>query len=182
MPPGIFFISRLFKYICSMEFRLRPWSIADLDSLVKYAGNFNIAKNMTDGFPHPYSEENGRRFIEFATSDNPIRIFAIEVNGEAVGGIGLHPQGDIQRKNAELGYWLAELYWGNGIITRAIKQMVEFGFKTFDINRIFARPFGHNLASQRVLEKAGFKLEARLEKTFFKNGEFVDELIYAIRR
>ncbi|HYG15426.1 MAG TPA: GNAT family protein [Bacteroidia bacterium] len=165
-----------------MDFKLRPWNINDLDSLVKHAGNYNIAKNMTDSFPHPYSEENGRRFIEFATGDTPIRIFAIEVNGEAVGGIGLHPQNDIQRTNAELGYWLAEPYWGRGIITRAIPQMVEFGFNTFEITRIFARPFGTNMASQRVLEKTGFNLEARFEKTFYKNGEFVDELIYAIRK
>lgn len=165
-----------------MDFILRPWRIADLGSLVKYAGNKNIARYMTDGFPYPYSEEDGRRFIEFANSDNPVHIFAIEINGEAAGGIGLHPQEDIQCKNAELGYWLAEPFWGMGIISRAILQMVEFGFKTYDINRIFARPFGTNLASQRVLEKSGFKLEARFEKTFFKNGEFIDELIYAIRR
>jgi len=135
-----------------------------------------------DIFPNPYHEANGRTFISMATKDSPLHIFAIDVGGEAVGGIGLHPQSDVQRKNAELGYWLAEPYWGKGIVTEAVKQMIEYGFKTFDINRIFARPFGNNLASQRVLEKAGFKLEARFEKTFFKNGEFLDELIYAIRR
>ena len=60
--------------------------------------------------------------------------------------------------------------------------MVDYGFQHWDINRIFARPFGTNIASQRVLEKAGFVLEARLEKTIFKNGEYLDELIYAVRR
>ena len=81
-----------------------------------------------------------------------------------------------------MGYWLAEPYWGQGIITNAIKEMIGFTFKTYDINRVFARPFDTNTASQRVLEKAGFKLEAKLEKTIYKNGEYLDELIYAYRR
>jgi len=165
-----------------MEFILRSWKMDDLDSLVKHGNNFRIAKFMTDGFPHPYSIENGKAFIEFATKDNPIHIFAIDINGEAVGGIGIHPQGDIYRKNAELGYWLSEMYWGRGIITKAIPEMIDFAFKTYDIQRVFARPFGNNPASQRVLEKSGFILEAKLEGTLFKNGEVLDELIYAIRR
>jgi len=165
-----------------MEFNLRPWTIKDLDSLVHYANNKNIARYMTDGFHHPYTVETGKAFIEFATKDNPIHIFAIEINGKASGGIGIHPQHDIQQKNAELGYWLAEPFWGHGIMTKAVKQMIDFAFKTFDIDRLFARPFGSNIASQKVLEKAGFEFETRFEKTFFKNGEFEDELFYSVRR
>lgn len=165
-----------------MEFKLRPWKITDLDNLVKNANNAKIAKFMTDMFPYPYTREKGISFIDFASSDKPVRIFAIEINGEASGGIGLHPQQDINAKNAELGYWLGEPFWGKGIITAAVKQMVEYGFSTLDITRIFARPFGTNKASQKVLEKAGFKLEARFEKTFYKHGEFIDELIYAVRK
>ena len=165
-----------------MQFIFRPWALSDLDSLVRYANNSDIAKFMTDGFPHPYTEENGQAFIAFATKDDPIHIFAIDVAGEAVGGIGLHPQADVHRKNAELGYWLAEPFWGKGIITNAIKEIVAFGFKTYDINRIFARPFATNIGSQKVLEKAGFALEGRFEKTFIKNGELVDELVYAVRK
>ncbi|UPL50069.1 GNAT family N-acetyltransferase [Hymenobacter sublimis] len=163
-------------------FTLRPWALADLASLVRYANNSAIARYMNDQFPHPYTEENGRAFIDMASQENPPHILAIEVAGEAVGGIGIHPRTNIERKNAELGYWLGEPFWGQGIITEAVRQMVDYGFRTFDITRIFARPFGTNLASQRVLEKAGFVLEARFENTFFKNGEFLDELIYAVRR
>jgi RimJ/RimL family protein N-acetyltransferase len=112
-------------------------------------------------------------------NDNPIKVFAIEVDGEAVGSIGIFPQSDIHEKNAEMGYWLAEEFWGQGIMTKAIQEMVVYGFRAFDIVRIFARPFSTNLKSQRVLEKAGFKLEASLGKALFKNGEFMDELIYA---
>jgi RimJ/RimL family protein N-acetyltransferase len=165
-----------------MEFLLRPWQLSDLPSLVRYANNWSIAKNMTDKFPHPYTEENGNAFIAFANSDTPVHIFAITVQDEAVGGIGIHPQEDIHRKNAELGYWLAEPFWGKGIISKAIYQMVNFAFDTYDISRVFARPFGTNLTSQRVLEKNSFLLEGRFEKVLYKNGEYLDELIYAVRR
>lgn len=154
----------------------------DVESLVLFANNFNIAKNLTNQFPHPYTKENGEAFIKMATGENPYRIFAIEIEGQASGGIGLHPQTDIHIKNAELGYWLAEPFWGKGIMTKAVKEIVEYGFKNFDLTRIFARPFGTNLGSQKVLERAGFQLEARFEKALFKNGEFLDELIYAVRR
>ena len=165
-----------------MAFTLRPWSIDDLPSLIQSANNPAIAGFMNDQFPHPYTEETGRNFIQMASQANPVHIFAIEVEGQAVGGIGIHPGSNIERKNAEMGYWLAEPFWGRGIITEAVKQLVAYGFQTFDINRIFARPFGTNLASQRVLEKAGFTLEARFDKTIFKNGEYLDELVYAVRR
>lgn len=164
------------------EFNIRPWKIEDISDLVVNANNPKIAQFMTDGFPHPYAWDNGMAFIEMANKENPVHIFCIDVNGEACGGIGLHLQHDIQRKNAELGYWLAEKYWGKGIVTQAIDWIVDYGFATYDIDRIFARPFGHNIASQRVLDKSGFKLEGRFEKTLYKNGEFVDELVYAIRR
>jgi len=165
-----------------MDFKLRPFELNDLESLVRHANNFNVAKFLTDAFPHPYTAENGRAFIEFANKDTPVHIFAIVINDEVAGGIGIHPQSDIHRKNVELGYWLAEPFWGRGVITKAIGEMVDFAFKNYDINRVFARPFGTNKASQRVLEKAGFNLEASIEKSLFKNGEFLDELIYAIRR
>ncbi len=165
-----------------MDFQLRPWQIDDLDNLVHHANNYEIAKNLTDLFPYPYSAENGRQFIELATHSQPNRILAIAVDGKAAGAIGIHPQDDIERMNAELGYWLGQEYWGRGIMTQAIQQMVAYGFQHWPVNRIYARPFGTNIGSQRALEKAGFILEARLEKTLFKFGNYVDELIYAVRR
>jgi len=165
-----------------MEFKLREWNLNDIDSLVKYANNYKIAANLTDQFPHPYNIENGKAFIQMATKDIPTSIFAIEINGEASGGIGLHLQSDIHKKNAELGYWLAEPHWGKGVMSKAVKQMIDYGFKTFEIERIFASPFGTNIGSQKVLEKAGFILEGKFEKTLFKNGEYFDELIYAVRK
>jgi [ribosomal protein S5]-alanine N-acetyltransferase len=165
-----------------MKVILRPWTASDLDNLVRYANNWNIAKNMTDKFPFPYGENNGKAFIEMATKDDPIHIFAIDTEGQAIGGIGIHPQDDIHRKNAELGYWLAEPFWGQGIISNTIKQVIDFAFETYDIDRIFARPFGTNIPSQKVLEKNNFVLEGRFEKVLIKDGELVDEMIYAFRR
>ncbi|MBC7885984.1 MAG: GNAT family N-acetyltransferase [Saprospiraceae bacterium] len=163
-------------------FKLRNWHISDAENLNKYANNFNISKNLTDAFPHPYTIDHAHNFINMVTAKDPNTVFAIEINDVAAGGIGLHPQQDIYRKNAELGYWLGEPFWGHGIITQAINQIVEFGFTHLDINRIFARPFGSNIASQRVLEKAGFVLEASFYKTLIKNGEYEDELVYAKRK
>jgi RimJ/RimL family protein N-acetyltransferase len=162
-----------------MNFKLRKWNEADLCSLVKYANNGNVAKWLTNVFPHPYTKEDGKAYLSTVANDNPTKVFAIEVNGEAAGSIGIFPQTDIHEKNAEVGYWLAEEYWGQGVMAKAIQEVVEYGFRTFDIVRIFARPFSTNLKSQRVLEKAGFALEARLKKALFKNGEFMDEVIYA---
>jgi [ribosomal protein S5]-alanine N-acetyltransferase len=163
-------------------FTIRPWQPDDLENLVKNANNPNIARYMTDAFPHPYTLESGKSFLSFAMQGNPIHIFAIEADGVAAGGIGIHPQSDIMRKNAELGYWLGEPYWGRGIITAAIPQMLKFAFDTYDITRVYARPFGNNPASARVLEKCGFVLEATISRNIFKNGEFLDELIYGYRK
>ncbi len=165
-----------------MEFKLRTWQVTDLLSLVKYANNENIARWLTNAFPHPYTEEDGKAYLAMIANDNPVKVFAIEVNGEAVGSIGLFPQSDIHEKSAEMGYWLAEEFWGNGIMSGAIREIVEYGFRTFDIVRIFARPFATNERSQKVLEKAGFHFEARLQKALYKNGELVDEIIYATFR
>ncbi|MBL7934673.1 MAG: GNAT family N-acetyltransferase [Bacteroidia bacterium] len=165
-----------------MEITLRPWHLDDTSDLVALANNKNIAQFMADVFPHPYTIENGKTFIAFATSNPNSKIFAIIVNNKPVGSIGLHLQTDILKKNAEIGYWIGEAYWGKGIITKAVPQMVDYGFKHLDIVRIFARIFGTNKASQKVMEKCGFILEGKYEKTIFKNNQFLDELIYAIRK
>ena len=164
------------------EITLSPWKLEEIDILVKYANNKNIADNLTDAFPHPYTVEDGIKFITTYSNYDPPRAFAIRINDKPIGSISVFPQTDIHRLNAEMGYWIAEEYWGMGIVTKAVKLILEYGFKTFEINRIFARPFGTNIASQRVLEKAGMNLEARLNKTVIKNGEYKDELIYAIRK
>lgn len=163
-------------------FSLRPFRHNDLLALVRHANDPTVAAFLTDLFPHPYTEEDGRKFLEEAMKPVPLRR-CIEVDDECIGAIGLHPKQDLWRYNMELGYWLARAYRGKGIITSAIRQMVRIGFATFpDVTRIYASPFGSNIASQQALEKAGFTLEAKLIGTLVKNGKVVDEWIYGIRR
>lgn len=165
-----------------MKIILRPLETNDAERLATLANNIKIATNLTDQFPHPYHLEDANRFISMTMNSSPRNVLCIEVNKELIGAIGIHPQNDVWKRNAELGYWLAEDYWGKGIMTEAIQQMVTYGFNNFDIERIFARPFGRNIASQRVLEKTGFTMEARLKGTIVKNGRVEDECIYGMRR
>lgn len=166
-----------------MNVKLRAWTTEDLPALVKLANDPSIADNLTNAFPFPYTETFGQRFIEMASSENPVRIFCIEADGEVAGAIGIHPQTDIFFQNAELGYWLGASFRGRGIMTEAVKLAVDLGFRQYPLlQRIFARPFGSNAGSRRVLEKAGFELEAVLRGTIHKNGRTEDEYIFAKRR
>lgn len=163
-----------------LSFQLLPWEEKYLPHLIHHANHWAIARWMTDAFPHPYTEEKGLRFIQMAQTNSQAFIRAIVMKDEAIGGIGLHFQTDINRLNAELGYWLSPDYQGKGIMSKAIGEMVRTGFEHYDLVRIFARPFGTNIPSQRALEKSGFQLEARFHQNLIKNGERMDELIYAI--
>lgn len=141
-----------------------------------------IARNLTDSFPSPYTLESADRFINFATTTDKALMNAIDLEGELNGVVGLYIEEDIMCKNAELGYRVAEPFWGNGIASNAIKQAIRLGFKELDIVRIFARPYGSNIASQRVIDKVGLTKKAHIKKNIYKWGECEDELIYDIRK
>lgn len=160
---------------------LRPFKPQDVDALEKHANNYNISKNLTNKFPFPYLKKDAEFFLH-GPCHNPLQIMAVEIDRDVVGSIGIHPLTDIYAKSAELGYWIAEPFWGKGIATMAIKETLAYGFETFDINRIFARTTNINLASQRALRKAGFVFEAELTGTIFKNNEYFDELIFGFRK
>lgn len=166
-----------------LHFTLRPFLPEDLPALVKHANDPGIAAFMADAFAHPFTEEAGRLFLNEAIMKNPPLRRCIEVDSECIGAIGLHAKPDLWRRNMELGYWLGKEHHGKGIMTEAIRQMVQLGFETFpEVTRIYASPFGRNIPSQKVLEKAGFVLEAKFIGTLVKNGQVEDELIYALRR
>lgn len=165
-----------------MQFTLRPFNRDDVEALVKHANNYNISKNLTNKFPYPYQKEDGEAFVTLATSHKPLQIKAIVINGEIVGSIGIHQSADIYSKNAELGYWIAESLWGQGIMPLAVKEMLKYGFETFDIERVFARTTHLNVASQQVLKKVGFVFEAELKSTIFKYDQYFNELIFGFRR
>jgi RimJ/RimL family protein N-acetyltransferase len=133
---------------------------------------------MRDLFPSPYTVDDARRFIAIATAPSPGIFLAIEVGGEAAGGIGIHPLGDVHRGTAEIGYWLGEPFWGRGIVTDAVHALVPVVFSQTDLIRIQAGIFSHNPASMRVLEKCGFVREAVLRNAVTKKGVVMDEMVY----
>lgn len=158
---------------------VRPWRLADADSLVRHASNLNVARQLRDRFPHPYSRANALTFLKFATQDDDPSNLAIEVHGEAVGGIGYVPGSDIERFSAEIGYWLGEVHWGRGIVTEALTLVTEDVFRRRNLLRLFALPFADNVGSTRVLEKAGYLREGILRSSAVKFGKPRDQAIYA---
>jgi RimJ/RimL family protein N-acetyltransferase len=158
---------------------VRSWQSNDLESLVKYANNPHIWINLRDRFPHPYTTSDGRTFLRNIRSQRPETAFAIVVGQEAAGGIGFQLQGDVERVSAEIGYWLGEPFWGRGIMTEALVAVTAHAIATHGLSRVYAVPFAWNGASCRVLEKAGYLLEARLRRSAIKDGRIVDQLQYA---
>lgn len=159
---------------------LRGWEISDIDSLVENANNYRIAVNMRDLFPHPYTIEDAKTWIKITNNNETKCNFAITVNDQAIGAIGLALGEDIERISAEVGYWLGEKYWGTGIASSALKGIVNYGFNDLGLKRIFAKPFEHNMASRRVLEKNGFYLEGILKRSAFKEGKIYNQALYAV--
>ena len=167
-----------------MEFHLttctlRPWRMSDLDSLVRHADNFKVADNLRDLFPHPYTRQAGRLFIESAVT-SPGRRWAIAVGDEACGGVGVHLKEREERRTAEIGYWLGEACWGRGIMTEVVGAVSAWAFRTYpDLLRLEAGVFEGNPGSMRVLEKNGYVLEGRMRSRIVKAGVVRDQLMYA---
>lgn len=157
---------------------LRPWREEDAQSLARYADNPRVSACMRDGFPSPYTRDDARRFIAMATAPGHPLLLAIEVEGESAGGIGIHPLGDVYRRTAEIGYWLAEPFWRKGIVTGAVRALVPVVFQHMDLIRIQAGIFSNNPASMRVLEKSGFVREAVHRNAVMKSGIVMDEILY----
>ncbi len=161
---------------------VRSWLPADAEALARAADNPAVARNLRDSFPHPYRVEHAREWIVAARVAQPATQFAIAIDGVVAGGIGLLPGRDIYRRSAELGYWRAEPYWGRGVATAAVRAVTAWAFPTLGLARIFAGVLEWNPASCRVLEKAGFTLEARMRRHVTKEGRTMDEFLYALVR
>ncbi|MGH7362760.1 MAG: GNAT family N-acetyltransferase [Candidatus Methylomirabilales bacterium] len=161
---------------------IRSWRPGDVPALFRHANNRQVWRNLRDRFPHPYTARDAEDWIGRATAAVPETHFAIAIGDEAVGGIGLDLQTEVHRRSAELGFWLGEPYWGRGIATEAVRAMTDFAFATFDLCRVYAGVFEWNPASMRVLEKAGYSCEGRLRKSVTKDGQTIDQMLYAIVR
>jgi len=162
------------------HFSLRPWHPDDAIALIKHANNPKIAAKLRDGFPYPYTLPDARKWLEMVGNNTDDIILAIEVEGEAAGGIGLHGLKDVYRYNGEIGYWLSEQHWGKGFMSYAVGLMVEYAFVQTHWLRLFACIYENNLSSMRVLEKNGFKLEAIHRRAVMKEGKLQDEHLFAI--
>lgn len=157
---------------------IRPWKQTDAQKLAYYADNPRIAAGMRDLFPSPYTLDDAKRFIAMASGPSENLMLAIEVEGEAAGGIGIHPLNDVYRNTAEIGYWLAEPFWGKGIATSAVRALVPVAFERFAFLRLQAGIFSGNPASMRVLEKNGFVKEAVHRNAITKDSRVMDEVLY----
>lgn len=162
------------------DYTLRDWQAADAPALARYANNPKIWANLRDAFPHPYLPEDARAFITRVNAARPVTVFAIASRVEAIGSIGLVPGQDVHRFTAELGYWLAEPFWGRGIMTRAVRALADYAFAEMKLHRIYAEPYAGNPASSRVLVKAGFRLEGVMRANAFKQGKVLDQALYAL--
>jgi ribosomal-protein-alanine N-acetyltransferase len=158
---------------------VRSWTLDDVDDLVVAANNRNVWANLRDAFPHPYGPEHAHAFIASAMTLEPETRWAIDVDGVAVGSIAIVLQDDIERVSAELGYFLAEPFWGKGVMSDAVRAVTLHAVEAFGLTRVFAVPFAENAASARVLEKAGYTLEGVMRRSAIKAGVIRDQLLYA---
>ncbi len=157
---------------------IRPFVREDAASLAHHANDREVWRNLRDRFPHPYTLRDAQQWLAGSCKE-PWTTFAIEVDGAAVGGIGYEPMGDVYRHTAEIGYWLGRAYWGRGIVSEALATFAQQLFATRPLVRLEAGVYAWNPASMRALEKAGFLRESCKRKAAFKDGEFVDVMVYA---
>lgn len=162
--------------------KIRKWKLSDAKDLAIALSNRKVQDNLRDGLPYPYTEQNGKDYISdmLSANEDDTFAFAITADNKVVGSIGVFRQRSIHRQTAELGYYVAEEYWGKGIMTEAVKQICECVFDKSDIIRIYAEPFAYNIASCRVLEKAGFQYEGTLRSNAVKNGKVIDMKMYSL--
>jgi RimJ/RimL family protein N-acetyltransferase len=159
---------------------VRHWARSDKASLVRHANNRNIWRNLTDRFPHPYTDADAEAWFGLLEGMREPSHWAIEVDGEAVGAVGCILGKGMYARSAQFGYWLAEQCWGRGIMTAAVSRVAPYAMQRFNLARLQSPVFAWNPASMRVLEKSGFAREARLKCSVFKDGQLIDELIYAL--
>ena len=164
-----------------MVCKIRKWRPSDAAELAKVLSDKEILDNLRDGLPYPYTEQDGAAFISamLAADERETFAFAVTVQDKAVGSIGVFRQGNVHRRTAELGYYIAKENRGKGMMTEAVRQICTYVFDNSDILRIYAEPFSYNAASCRVLEKAGFQYEGTLRCNAVKNGRILDMKMYA---
>lgn len=159
---------------------VRPWRRADRDSLLFHADSANVARYLSTRFPHPYTQADADAWFDFIDSQPDPEAWAIEVDGQAVGGIGFR-RGDAEfAHSAELGYWLGEACWRRGIVAAAVQVAVPFAMARWDLARITAYANPRNVGSIHVLEGAGFVREGLMRARAIRDGQAHDHAMYGL--
>jgi [ribosomal protein S5]-alanine N-acetyltransferase len=149
----------------------------DAKTIALLLNNANVAKYLTSKIPYPYRIEDATWWVTTGSKEGINK--AIEHDGNFVGAIGVTPGQFENQRSAEIGYWLGEPYWGQGLATEALSKMTKIIFSTTDIVRLFAPVFEPNSASKRVLEKCGYYQESVQKKALFKHGQLYDACVFA---
>ncbi|WOG29332.1 GNAT family protein [Endozoicomonas sp. 8E] len=161
---------------------VRSFLYGDAPSLSRHGNNWNVAKNLRDSFPHPYTIEHARAWIQHVKENEADTRFVIDHQGEAIGEIGFVTQLDVHRFTAEIGYWLSESHWGKGVMTQALSRVAQYAMDELGLVRIYADVVDYNKGSGKVLEKCGFQLEGVLRKHIFKGEDYFDQYVYGLVR
>jgi RimJ/RimL family protein N-acetyltransferase len=163
-------------------FVLRPWRMDDLESMVKHANDEQVSRAISDRYPWPYTHEDGRRFLSGEVVDLSQPVFAIEVGGEACGGISLRPGVDERACGAEFGDWLGRARWGQGLMTRVVALFAPWAMQALSLHRLCATVQDDNPASAAVLSNNGFAEEGTQRCAVIKRGRLHDLRMFARTR
>jgi RimJ/RimL family protein N-acetyltransferase len=156
---------------------LRDFTTQDEPCLVRHLNNKNVVRYLSSIIPYPYTSKDAKWWINTGSKEGAVAK-AIEYDGVFCGVIGVYFQQFEYARNAEIGYWLAEEYWGKGIASAALMKFGELA--TTDITRLYASVFSVNDASMRVLEKAGYSCEGIARRGAYKNDEYYDVHVFAL--
>ena len=159
--------------------RLRAYKETDIPRLVELANNENVSRYLIDTFPYPYSLQDAEWWLATGSQENGAVTKAIEFEGALVGSVGIQPKSGWKDHSAEIGYWVGEPYWGNGIATRALREMTLMAVGDLGFRRLVAPVLSPNTGSMRVLENCGYALEGILKAEVHKDGVFYDIHHYA---
>jgi RimJ/RimL family protein N-acetyltransferase len=163
---------------------LRPFTLADGPAVQALVGAPEVAAT-TLNIPHPYPDGAAETWIagqpEYWSSGQGAN-WAITRRGDGIvlGSISLA----ITRRHrrAEMGYWLGVPYWNQGYTTEAARRVVAFVFCDLDLNRLQATCLPRNIASARVMQKAGLRYEGQLRGYIVKDDQIEDLNMYALTR
>lgn len=164
-------------------FVLRPWRMDDLDALVRHADDEQVSRGVSDRFPCPYTQADGEAFLAGKVIDLGGPVFAIEIDGEACGGIGAHTGRGERVHTAEFGYWLGRQHWGHGTMTRVVAAYAPWVMRELRLYRLCATVLAFNVGSAQVLRRNGFMEEGVQRAAVFKRGVLHDLRMFAkVRR